>query len=1347
MVTTLSESFFKRHFQSGDDGQLQKCNWLQLRAANGLEIPYLGYLELDITVLGKVLPGMGVLVVRDPPYSGSVAKAPGLLGMNVIGGCYGELFQQHGPTLFQSSIIQRASEGWKDALSECHKLDCLPETGRLGRVKVGGRSSVRVPAGSLQMVAATCATHVGRALRSVLFEPTTSLLPAGLLASKAYLSVEDGRVWVPIVNVGAQDVWLPRRATLGEVFAVELKTGTAVTLERDGETECVVQVNTIQAQQVPLDLSAVSWPSLSPDQDQKSRELLQKYSCVFSQGEGDIGCTDLVQHEIPLLDNAPVRQRYRRLPPSQYDLVRTHIGELLDRGVVRVSCSPYSSPIVVVQKKDGTIRLCVDYRQLNAQTRKDAFPLPRIEESLDALTGATFFSTLDLASGYNQVSMAEHDKAKTAFCTPFGLFEFNRMPFGLCNAPGTFQRLMERIFGDERFHSLLLYLDDIVVFSSDFKSHLQRLELVFERLKHHNLKLKLKKCSFFQSEVKYLGHVISAAGVSTDPEKIRAVEEWRRPRTLTELRSFLGFASYYRRFVEGFARLAAPLHRVVGALQGSKKKRGSSSLEGHWDDDCEAAFRGLKCRLVSTPVLLYADFSKPFILETDASHAGLGAVLSQEHEGKRRPVAFASRGLHASERNMSNYSAMKLELLALKWSVTEKFREYLLGTKFTVYTDNNPLSYLQTAKLGAVEQRWASQLALFDFDIKYRSGVLNKNADALSRLPDPPAPASMSEMAPGTAIPLVLQRAQPSVHPVSPHAASCGTIDAFPVRGKPELKALQAADPVLAPVLGYWQRGRKPTADERKLESADVLKLLRQWPRLQARDGVLYRRVRLPGDAVETLQLLLPRSLRSEVFSALHNDHGHQGGERTGRLIRERCYWPGLQKDLEQWCSKCERCIVSKGGQPKLRTFPGHLLASKPLEVIALDFTLLERASDGQENVLVITDVFSKFTQAYPTPNQKANTVARILTEKWFYSYGVPKRIHSDQGRSFENDLLRSLCTLYGVQKSRTTPYHPQGNGQCERFNRTLHDLLRTLPPAKKRQWPKHLPQVVFAYNTTVHSSTGYSPYELMFGRKPFLPVDALLGFHDCDGEGSVEDWVQEHQERLRVAYDLAGRHLEEAAAKRASCQPQANAELLPVGTIVYRRNHVQGRNKIQDVWGPVKYRVVRCLDDEGRVYAICPVEGEGPVKNIHRTELRVCSLCPGPEPGPSAGTPERGTESGASNQEDESEEDTEWLVPATPIQQQEFMGPSIASPVRVADPPAPGAEQHESPTVPVSPPQDVGRPLVEDDVSAEVIPRRSSRAQRGCHSNPHRLPRSVAAVGGEEGAAAHPSEGPPRSV
>lgn len=516
---------------------------------------------------------------------------------------------------------------------------------------------------------------------------------------------------------------------------------------------------------------------------------------------------------------------------------------------------------------------------------------------------------------------------------------------------------------------------------------------------------------------------------------------------------------------------------------------------------------------------------------------------------------FASRGLHPAERNMLKNSSMKLELLALKWAITEKFREYLLGVKFTVFTDNNPLSYLQTAKLGVVEQRWASQLALFDFVLKYQPGASNRKADALSRHPSPPSTGPFSDVVPGISVPVPAGASQGGV------VQTVLAIDAFPVRQKAELRTLQAADPTIGQFLQYWGRGEPPTADERRKELTEVLELVRQWRKIRDCSGVLYRVFYPPSGGKEVLQLLLPKCLQMEVLVALHD----QGCERTTSLVRDRCYWPNLRRDVEWWCQECERCVMAKAVQPKVRTFMGHLLAFKPLVVVAIDFTVLERTSDCQENVMVVTDVFSKFTKAYPTPDQKASTVAHVLSEGWFYVYGILQRLHSDQGSNFEGELLKGLCQVYNIQKSRSTPYHPEGNGQCEQFNRTLHDLLRTLPPEKKRKWSQHLPQVLFAYNTTVHQSTGYSPYELMFGRKPHLPVDALLGVtEECSRAAPLEDWVEEHQEHLRSTYAEARRHLEAAAARRARQEPEAKIASLLKGTVVCRQNHVQGRNKIQ---------------------------------------------------------------------------------------------------------------------------------------------------------------------------------------
>ncbi|KAI4893876.1 hypothetical protein NFI96_029754, partial [Prochilodus magdalenae] len=332
------------------------------------------------------------------------------------------------------------------------------------------------------------------------------------------------------------------------------------------------------------------------------------------------------------------------------------------------------------------------------------------------------------------------------------------------------------------------------------------------RLQKEGLKAKLGKCAFFRQEVSYLGHVISSKGVSTDPAKIEAVAEWQRPGNVSELHSFLGFASYYRRFVEGFSQLAGPLHKLVATLVGVKAKKGSEQVLGTaWTPQCEQSFETLKAKLVSAPVLAYADFSKPFILEIDASHSGLGAVLSQEHEGSVRPVAHASRGLQPPERNMVNYSSMKLEFLALKWAMTEKFHEYLLGHKCMVFTDNNPLSYLQSAKLGATEHRWAAQLAVFDFEIKYRSGRSNKNADALSRQ-YLSGPSLAEHVIPGTSVPVSVQRASQ----VDPMVLATQTMVAvLPGNSSLDIRSLQESDPLLKEVLVFWRKQVWPSPAER----------------------------------------------------------------------------------------------------------------------------------------------------------------------------------------------------------------------------------------------------------------------------------------------------------------------------------------------------------------------------------------------------------------------------------------------------------------------------------------------------------------------------------------------------
>ncbi|XP_063784361.1 uncharacterized protein LOC134933234 [Pseudophryne corroboree] len=485
------------------------------------------------------------------------------------------------------------------------------------------------------------------------------------------------------------------------------------------------------------------------DNDSRQRliEQLQLRESVFSRSDWDLGTASGVEHHINLLDNTPFRERSRRLAPADFEDVREHLRNLLENNVIADSESPYASPIVVARKKSGEIRLCIDYRTLNSRTVPDQYTVPKVDEALDCLQGSQWFSVLDLRCGYYQIPMSPRDRAKTAFICPIGFFEFIKMPQGIKGAPATFQRTMEKTVGDMCYREVLVYLDDIIVFGKDLNEHNERLLKVLDRLQARGLKLSIEKCQFCRSSVKYLGHIVSRQGIATDPEKVSTVKNWPRPGNLKELRSFLGFCGYYRKFVPQYAALAKPLTDLTKGYPPVKMRLPQNRLDRErlyykpqepfrerWTVQCVEAFNNLKDSLTKSPVLAYVQPELPYEVHIDASFDGLGGVLYQVHDQQLRPIAYISRGLSNSEKN---YPVHKLEFLALKWAVSEKFHDYLYGVQFTVQTDNNPLTYIQSsAKLDATGHRWLAALTNYDFTIKYRPGANNQDADALSRLPN-----------------------------------------------------------------------------------------------------------------------------------------------------------------------------------------------------------------------------------------------------------------------------------------------------------------------------------------------------------------------------------------------------------------------------------------------------------------------------------------------------------------------------------------------------------------------------------------------------------------------------------
>ena len=713
-----------------------------------------------------------------------------------------------------------------------------------------------------------------------------------------------------------------------------------------------------------LDLSGTS--SWSPELQAKAKSLFIEHQDSFSKNDMDLGRTDLVKYNIILTDPRPFQERFRSIPPQLYEEVRDHLQEMLDIGAIRRSNSPWASAVVLVRKKNGKLRFCIDLRKLNSRTQKDSYALPRIEQTLNHLRGSKIFSTLDLTSGYWQVEMMEDCKQYTAFTVgPLGFYECNLMPFGATNAPATFQRLMEDCLGDLNLNWCMVYLDDVIVYSETPEEHLERLSAVFKRLAAAGLKLKPSKCKFFQSELDYLGHHISEEGVSTDPKKVEAVLDWPVPKTVSDVRSFLGFVGYYRRFIKGFSGLAKPLTSLTKGLESQCKRIAKKTLV-QWGESEQKAFDDLKQACVSSPVLGYPDYSKPFILHTDSSTEGLGAVLYQKQEDKMRVIAYASRAVSKSE---SNYAPHKLEFLALKWAVTEKFKDYLYGGNiFDCYTDNNPLTYiLSSAKLDACGQRWVAELANFNFNLHYKPGPTNIDADALSRIKWPDV---LSEK----------ERQEKFKHlPQAGMQAIClgamvhmGFIDnlAFDAQVIPQpaetsgsimtkddwLKA-QSSDPDILQIAICLKEG----ADWSHLKGTPTfMHYVRTRKHLVLKDGIVYRRIRASKDPQSPLfyQVLLPSNMFEQVMKGCHDTVGHQGRDRTLSLVKERFYWHHQSSQVSDYVKNCRVCIKRKAKGQKAPLKP--ILVSQPMELVHIDFLQIEPCKGKIEDVLVVTDHFTK---------------------------------------------------------------------------------------------------------------------------------------------------------------------------------------------------------------------------------------------------------------------------------------------------------------------------------------------------------------------------------------------------
>lgn len=775
-----------------------------------------------------------------------------------------------------------------------------------------------------------------------------------------------------------------------------------------------------------------------------------------------------VEHHIKTENHEPISNPPYRLSPKMKILLKQELEKMLESGIIEETESPWSFPVVLIPKKDGTVRLCVDYRRLNAITTTDTYPLPRIDDLLHAAKTTPFMSTLDLRSGYWQIKVAEKDRLKTAFTTPFGIYVFNRMPFGLKNAPATFQRLIDKFKASLPDILILAYLDDIIICSKDFQSHISELKQTFQRLKNFGFRLHREKCFFCKSEVKYLGHILTRHGLEVDKEKTDAINNRPNPKTAKEVLSFMQTCSWYRRFIPSFANIAKPLSDLT-----------KKNAKWNWGEKQQEAFNTLKRMLTSPPILQQVNEELPFVLKTDASNYALGAVLLQGEKESERTIEYASRLLLPAERN---YSTTEREALAVVWAV-QKFRGYIEGSEVLILTDHQPLKWLFSLKSPTGRlARWALLLQTFNIKLAYTPARQNCVADTLSR-----PPCHHSEV-----------------------KCECLSIHIdFPRKGAEEFRKLQLEDPDLQPIIKSFEDN-----DENTLRYTD-----RGYIML---DGVLYRYC--AEEDSENGQLVVPKSMRKEVLYNYHDvpTAGHYGIERTINRITQLYYWPKMRKDISEYVKDCIECKRYKPSNMKPAGLVQTVNSKKRFETIAIDlFGPLPRTSKGNQWIFIIEDLCSRWTELFSLKEASAEKCALILLNEVLLRYGIPRRIHSDNGPQFVSAVMQKLCYCLGIRQTFTPVYHPEAN-PVERKNRDLKVQLSICVKRAHTTWDLNLASIRFAMNSSKCATTGYSAAYLTFGRELRTPFEVQNDLRAIVRAENFVPQITPHLVRLADSLTLA---------------------------------------------------------------------------------------------------------------------------------------------------------------------------------------------------------------------------------
>ena len=1010
-------------------------------------------------------------------------------------------------------------------------------------------------------------------MKEVLFEPVSNLHPKGLFLTNALLNMENGNSQVMIINANGRQRILSKNTKLGYitcesesnnylVLPVLLgandnhsKSQKSAIHKRNytvGDGSCTiappykrrVRYTDLACKTAPQDeppqqcdvcreqfltrndlqhhLRQTCYPQdirdqiekltshiHNPKQRRQLQQILWKHGKLFDLRQpSTIKAT--VRHAIETGTHPPTYTPPYRVSYKDEQIQRDEINKLLKQGVIEESNSPWSSPIVLVRKKDGSVRFCIDFRKLNNITTKDAFPLPRIDDIFDHLSQAEYYTTIDFKSGYFQVGLDPKDRPKTAFSTRDQHYQFTVLPQGVTNGPPAFQRIVSQILGPTRWQYSLAYLDDVIIYSPTFEQHLIHLDDIFNRLNDANFRLNVEKCCVAQTSINYLGHHIEHCQIRPNADNIRALLETPQPTTAKEAFRFVKAAEYYRKFIAGFSTIAQPLHKYAPTTKEQRSQK-SQAIPVTLSDEELYAFNELKRILTNDLVLRIPDEQLPFKIQTDASKIGVGAVLMQTHPNGDLPVAYLSKKFTTTQ---MNWPATEQECYAIIYAI-EKWHKYLDGREFIIETDHKPLlPFNMKQQLNAKCERWRLKLQQYKFTIRYIRGKHNTVADYLSRSPLESASNDEDDYTPTKSqatqteydvtkpvIASVVTRAQAkqqqpderkdhrsidhSCDTQQPERSVDFSIDRSCISENKKQFTSITQDQII-PFTYDELREAQYQNDKTKQMLANI----KNFHQYCIQDNMLMRKSSPPVPFVPEGRI------RSDIIKIYHDtpaNGGHFGRNKTIQKIQARYYWPNMVSDIENHVKSCIPCLQNNHRRQKP---PGALKPIKPPEgvwqLLTMDFhgPITPTTKQGNKYIISLTDVLSKFVITKAVRDCTASTAAKFITEEVILKYGTPKCILTDNGTHFTASMMSELFKKIGVTHLYSTPYHPMTNGQIERYNATMDAKIAALSNKNRTNWDEQLPFVTFNYNTSVHTTTRQIPFELIYGRSPTLPFD-----------------------------------------------------------------------------------------------------------------------------------------------------------------------------------------------------------------------------------------------------------------